>query len=148
MNWIVAGPIIGLMIVIFQPVGFGKFQQQMNQREYENDSIYNFDPNDWGVLYEAQRKFLAFHNPPHPEFKPYMIKGRNVSVWVLYDIDTCGVVYNVQIDSTRDERKTYTNNEIEKEAIRLVESFPPHKPLIKDGTRDSWKLQVLVPIYY
>ena len=145
MSLIVAGPIIGLMVIIFRPVGWGKVQQQMNQREYKNDSIYNFDPNTWKTLYEAQQKFLAFHNPPHPEFKPYIVKGRTVIVQVLYDIDTCGMVYNVRIGQTYDD---YTSNEIEKEAIRLVESFPQHKPLIKDGTRDAWVLNALVPIYY
>jgi len=144
MSLIAVGPIIGLMVIIFQPVGFGKIQQQMNQREYKNDSIYNFDPNTWKTLYEAQQKFLAFHNP-HPEFKPYIVKGRTVIVQVLYDIDTCGMVYNVRIGQTYDD---YTSNEIEKEAIRLVESFPQHKPLIKDGTRDAWVLNALVPIYY
>jgi len=148
MNWIVAGPIIGLMVVIFEPVGFGKFQQQINQSGFKNDSIYNFDPNDWDVLYEAQRKFFAFNNPPHPEFKPYIVKGRTVSIMIYYDIDTCGMISNMRIDSGNTKFQTYTSYEIEKEAFRLVESFPQHQPFIKDGKKIVKTSSTYVPIYY
>jgi membrane protease YdiL (CAAX protease family) len=148
LSWIVVGPITGLMVIIFQPVGFGKMQQQRNQMEFENDSIYNFDRNDWGELYNAQQKFFAFHNPPHPEFKPYITKGRTAFVEIFYDIDTCGIISNVRFDSLNSERENYTNIEIDKVAIRLVESFPQHKPFVKDGKKEEALCRAYVPIYY
>jgi len=150
----VMAPIVLVIFLVTQPEGFGKFQQMQNQMEFTNDSIYNFNPNNYDTLYESQRKFLAFHNPPHPELKQYIVKEttrrswRTVSVWVYYDIDTCGKVCNARLEPLSTESETDTYNEIEKEAIRLVESFPRHKPFIKDGSRELWVCSVLVPIYY
>jgi membrane protease YdiL (CAAX protease family) len=148
-SFIIIGPILLIFLSVFKPVSIGYPMQKMNQIEYKNDSIYNFDPNDWEVLFEAQRKFLTFHNAPHPEFKQYIVKGRTVFVTVFYDIDSCGSIYNVRlIDSLYSTSEMYTSKKIETEAIRLVKSFPKHKPLIKNVTREFRSVYAHVPIYY
>jgi membrane protease YdiL (CAAX protease family) len=147
--FVVVAPILLIFLSVFQPNGWGKLTQKMNQMEFTNDSIYNFDRNNWDTLYASQRKFFAFHNPPRPELKQYIIKGRTAFVWVVYDIDTSGFISNFRVDSSNTKFETYTNNEIiENAAFRLVESFPQHKPLIKDGKKEASMGQAYVPIYY
>ena len=60
-----------------------------------------------GRIQYAKDKFLAFNNPPHPEFKDYI-----------------------------------------KIPLRLVESFPQHKPYIHDGKKIERTLIASIPINY
>jgi len=166
MSFIIIGPILLIFVSVFQPVSWGKTMQKMNQAEFRNDTIYDFNPNDWRVLNEAQRKFYAFHNPPHPELKQYFKKGRTIIVELYYEIDTNGLITTIQLQSNLHfsqntdtaSGSTYSwldskfnkvsENEIEKEAFRIVESFPQHKPYIKDGKKVNELCSAYVPIYY
>ena len=143
----VVGPILIIFVSVFQPDGWGKLKQKMNQMEFKNDSIYNFDPNDHDILFKAQQKFFAFHNPPHPEFKQHIKEGRCAVVHFYYDIDTNGFITNIRLDSLN--LHDFTGSEVAEAALRLVESFPQHKPYIKDGKKaDTTFLSAMVPIYY
>jgi membrane protease YdiL (CAAX protease family) len=148
--------IVPIFLLIFvsvsQPGSLGIFNQKMDQMKYRNDSIYNFDPNNIEVIYNAQRKFLAFNNAPHPEFEPYIIKRKSVALPIYYDIDTSGFVYNIRLDTAKLRKDypegAYTSSEIEEEAFRLVASFPQHKPYIRDGKKTETISLVYVLIYY
>ena len=139
-------PIILIIISIFQPDGWGKIKQRMIQIEFKNDSIYNFDPNDHSELFKSERKFLAFHNVPHPELKEYIVNGRDALVYIYYDIDTNGISSNIRLDSTK--LSDFTGRKVAEEAFHLVKDFPPHKPYIEDGKKTKKTMSTIIPIYY
>jgi len=151
-------PLITMLMMPFLSDAFiSEYRYKMNQAWYTNDSIYNFDSNDWEERLNAQEKFLAFNNPPHPEFKDYIKKSIGPTsslaafVYVKYDIDTCGFVHNVRLDSTRLTKnlvETYNSDTIEKVALRVVESFPQHKPFIQDGKKTIKTQATIIPIRY
>jgi len=151
-------PLITMLMMPFQSDAFiSEYRYKMRQAWYTNDSMYNFDPNDWEARLNAQERFLAFNNPPHPEFKDYIKKPSGPTsslcafVHIKYDIDTCGFVHNVRLDSTRLTEnlvETYNSDTIEKVALRLVESFPQHKPFIQDGKKTKKTQTTTIPIYY
>ena len=149
----ISAPIVSLIMFIIMALtpseSGGGIKQKWNQMEFKNDSIYNFDPNDIKEFDKAQRKFLAFHNEPHPELKIYFgIERRTALVRIWYDIDTSGFTGNFRLDSSYIRKRTYTGTEIEKEAFRLVEMYPQHKPYIKDGKKTNLTQTAFVRIYY
>ena len=151
-------PLITMLMMPFLSDAFiSEYRNKMNQVRYTNDSVYNFDPNDCEEMRNAKHKFLAFNNPPHPEFKEYINKPSGPTsslaafVYVKYDIDTCGFVHNVRLDSTRlteNVVETYNSDTIEKVALRVVESFPQHKPFIQDGKKTKKTQTTIISISY
>jgi len=135
-------PFIIMILMLFQ--SDSNFQYKILQAKYTNDSIYNLDPNEGSTLTDAIHKFHVFHNPPRPELKEYFTDKKRVLVKLYYDIDTNGFVSNVR----RESLKENIHPEIEKAAINVVESYPQHKPYIRDGEKTERTLFTCVPIYY
>jgi len=139
---------ITIMITTVMPNQISNFRYNIEVSQYKNDTIpYNFDPNDMAEWERSYKKFSTIERPRSEEFVKHL-KGIATNIHVYFTIDTCGLIYNINVGEGVDSFyiKQY-GYDYARDAMQFIKSMPLCKPYIEDGKKVEKEMCVSVPLY-